>query len=135
MHRARPRRTRLSMILAALSVLLGFTGAAAMPAAQAAAAPAVTLRFLMIIKPVSQVPGLNATLNQAQIDAARTAFLSTFPRMVEDMTGGVVDMDTSVVVSSRPLTSIGYEGLMVEPGDVPDDVAQYVRKGWLVTRG
>lgn len=126
MHRARPRRTRLSMILAALSVLLGFTGAAAMPAAQAAAAPAVTLRFLMIIKPVSQVPGLSATLNQAQIDAARTAFLSTFPRMVEDMTGGVVDMATSVVVASRPLTSIGYEGLMVEPGNVPDDVAQYV---------
>ncbi|MBU2669605.1 RICIN domain-containing protein [Actinoplanes bogorensis] len=80
----------------------------------------------MIIKPVSQVPGLAATLNQGQIDSARTAFLSTFPRMVEDLTGNAVDIQTSVVVSSRPLTSIGYQGLMVEPGNVPDDVTQYV---------
>ncbi|MEV0568934.1 RICIN domain-containing protein [Dactylosporangium sp. NPDC050588] len=109
-----------------LSLLLACGGAVAMPAAEAAAAPAVSLRFLMIIKPVSQVPGLTATLSQAQIDAARTAFLSTFPRMVEDLTGGTVDMNTQVVVSPRPLTSIGYQGLMVEPGNVPDDVAQYV---------
>ncbi|MEU0555600.1 RICIN domain-containing protein [Dactylosporangium sp. NPDC006015] len=114
------------MFVAVLSLLLAYGGAVAMPAAEAAAAPAVSLRFLMIIKPVSQVPGLTATLSQAQIDAARTAFLSTFPRMVEDLTGGTVDMNTQVVVSPRPLTSIGYQGLMVEPGNVPDDVAQYV---------
>lgn len=113
----------------ALALLLAVAGlAVAGPGqARAAAAPMVVLRFLMIIKPVSQVPGLIATLNQAQIDAARNAFLTTFPRTVEELTGGTVDMQTSVVVSGRPLTSIGYLGLMVEPGNVPEDVAQYVR--------
>ncbi|WP_433055105.1 RICIN domain-containing protein [Dactylosporangium sp. CS-033363] len=122
----RLKRTRLYPVLAALSVLLGWSAYAAIPAAQAATSPLVSLKFLMIIKPVSQVPGLSATLNQGQIDAARNAFLTTFPRMVEDLTGGQVDMNTQVVVSSRPLTSIGYQGLMVEPSNVPDDVNQYV---------
>ncbi|MDM4781394.1 MULTISPECIES: RICIN domain-containing protein [unclassified Micromonospora] len=115
----------------AATVALGTTtllgaGPGAPSAHAAAAAPQVSLRFLMIVKPVSQVPNLSATLSPAQVDAASTAFLSTFPRMVEDLTNGTVDMNTQVVISPRPLTSIGYAGLMVEPGNIPEDVAEFV---------
>ncbi|GGL15139.1 RICIN domain-containing protein [Mangrovihabitans endophyticus] len=109
-----------------LSALLGLATWLIAPHADAATAPLVRLRFLMIIKPVSQVPGLSATLTQAQIDAAAYAFQNTFPRMVEDLTAGAVDMSTVAVVSGRPLTSIGYEGKMVEPSNVPGDVDQFL---------
>ena len=124
-------RNRRAWIAAVLAVVTGAAVWFSAPYAQAAATPLVALRFLMIVKPVSQVPGLTATLNQGQIDAARNAFLTTFPRMVEDLTGNAVDMRTEVVVSPRPLTSAGFQGTMVEPFNIPEDVTQYVRpKEW-----
>ncbi|MGI5498902.1 ricin-type beta-trefoil lectin domain protein [Lentzea sp. CA-135723] len=97
-------------------------------ATTAAARPAVALRYLMIIKPSSTAPGWGGQLSAAQVDAARNAFLTTWPRMVRDLTGGSVFLQTSVQVSPDPLTSSSAEGI-IRPEDVGGDTARWVHPG------
>jgi hypothetical protein len=78
-----------------------------------------TFRILYIIKPNVAAPGYAFTMSDEQIDAARVAYGSTFPRMVEDHTGGSVRVDATVIVMPRVVTSNAVtRGGLGSPGSV-----------------
>jgi hypothetical protein len=84
-------------------------------------------RMLMIIKPNAQAGGSwVGTLTQEDIDRASQAFNTTFPQMVSEITDGRVMIESHVVVSDSPLTTVSQYGGMVMPENVPDDVSEYV---------
>ncbi len=103
------------------------------PTADAPAEPAgsTTFRILYVIKPRVDAPGYQYTMSDEQIDAARVAFGSTFPKMVEDHTGGSVRVDATVIVLPRMVTSNAVtRGVSDRPGvwppDMPaEDLAEY----------
>ncbi|BCU79499.1 RICIN domain-containing protein [Luteolibacter sp. LG18] len=97
-------------------------------------------RILFACKPNYDVPGYGSySMTNAEIDAARTAYLSTFPKMVKDHTGNVVNVRPTFIVMPRTLTTTGLSRGVnqapvilpedMPPGDLTDYYGTYA-KGW-----
>ncbi len=91
----------------------------------AAAAGSTTFRILYVIKPNVDAPGYDYTMTDQQIDAARRAYGSTFPQMVQDHTEGSIVVDATVIVMPRLVTSNAVtRGVSDRPGVWPPDMPQ-----------
>ncbi|KAF2227508.1 hypothetical protein BDZ85DRAFT_315081 [Elsinoe ampelina] len=85
-------------------------------------------RWLMIIKPnVSAGGKWVGHLSQTEIDAATKAFLTTWPETISNLTSSRLHLETHVLVSPCPLTTVSssFPG-MISPDHLPTDVAAHV---------
>ncbi|HOS44673.1 MAG TPA: glycoside hydrolase family 127 protein, partial [Armatimonadota bacterium] len=101
-------------------------------------APVAPIRFraLLIVKPESdlQVDGylpVRGALSDAAITEVATAFTRDFPALVNRLTNGKVLMETVMVTSPRPLTTLGSDtaGCQLEAADVAQDVQEFAPAG------
>lgn len=80
-------------------------------------------RVLYIVKSNVDAKGFHETMSDADIDAARTALGTTFPKMVIDHTNGLVAVDPTVIVMPRVVTSTSRERNATDrPGVWPVDM-------------
>jgi hypothetical protein len=87
-------------------------------------------KMLLIIKPNVNLPEhslIESTLSQEAIEAITFNYLDEFPWLVDSITGGMVTIETSVVVSERPVTSIGGDenDFYLAPEGCAEDIQEF----------
>lgn len=95
---------QISSIYAVLVVVALSTAAAFVPPEY----PSMESLILVVIKPTSEVEGLATAggLTTTQINTYAERFVNVLPKMIYDMTRGVVRYNTELVISPYPLKRI-----------------------------
>jgi len=87
-------------------------------------------KLLLIIRPNVNLPELSlveTTLSQEAIDAITFNYLNELPWLVDTMTGGMVSVETEVVVSQTPITFVGGDanGYYLTPEGCAEDIQTF----------
>lgn len=101
--------------------------------AQAEVPAPVEFDLLLIIKPTGSIPELDYsyTMTEEDIAAATKSYLEYFPALVTKLSKGTVKVNTTVKVSSRPVTTLSTinNSYWLSPGDAKEDVKEFTEIG------
>lgn len=93
----------------------------------------VEFDLLLIIKPTGSIPelGYSYTMSDEDIAAATKSYLEYFPALVTKLSNGTVKVNTTVKVSSRPVSTLSSlnDSYWLSPADVKEDAKEFTEIG------